>query len=122
MAQTYALTILLRDEPGVVERYRAGHAAAWPPVIASLRASGILDMQIFLLGRRLFMWMRTVDGFDPARDLAGAEDDPDCRRWDELMTSLQERAPEAGEGEWWAEMELVFDLAWPQFADGAGDA
>ena len=25
---------------------------------------------------------------------------------------LQEKAPEAGPDDWWAEMDLVFDLAW----------
>jgi hypothetical protein len=28
------------------------------------------------------------------------------------MRTLQERAPEAKSGEWWAMMELVFDLNW----------
>jgi L-rhamnose mutarotase len=30
------------------------------------------------------------------------------------MRTLQERAPEARPDEWWAEMELVFSMDWPQ--------
>jgi L-rhamnose mutarotase len=38
--------------------------------------------------------------------------DPKYREWDALMRSMQERVPEAREGEWWAEMDEVFDLDW----------
>jgi L-rhamnose mutarotase len=119
MAHVYGLTLQLRDAPGVTERYRAEHARAWPEVIARLREAGIRELRIFLLGRRLFMYMQADDGFDPARDLAALDDDPRCREWDELMRSLQEPVPEAQAGDWWAAMEEVFDLNWPQFGDRA---
>jgi len=70
-------------------------------------------MKIFLLGRRLFMYMEAVDGFDPARAFPRLNDDLRYREWDALMRSMQERVPEAREGEWWAQMEEVFDLNWP---------
>ena len=35
-------------------------------------------------------------------------------RMEALMAELQSRAPEASADEWWATMELVFDLDWPQ--------
>jgi L-rhamnose mutarotase len=67
-------------------------------------------MKIFLLGRRMFMYCETVDGFDPAVDFKRASEDPAYDRWERLMNSLQERAPEAKPDEWWAMMECVFDL------------
>jgi L-rhamnose mutarotase len=39
-------------------------------------------------------------------------DDPRYSEWEELMSSLQERAPEAPLDAWWAPMEEVFDLRW----------
>ena len=60
------------------------------------------------------MWMETRTDFDPQRDFARLNDDPRYREWDELMRSLQEPVPEARLGEWWAEMEEIFDLNWPQ--------
>jgi L-rhamnose mutarotase len=111
------MTLQLRDEAEVVERYRAEHARAWPEVIARLRQAGILELRIFLLGRRLFLYMTAPDGFDPLRDLAGLVDDPRYREWDELMRSMQEPVPEAGAGDWWAPMEEVFDLNWPRFRE-----
>jgi L-rhamnose mutarotase len=106
------MTLALRDDPAAIERYKEEHRHAWPEVLARLRGAGIEQMRIFLLGRRLFMYMETADGFDPARDFPRLNEDPTYRRWDELMRTMQEKVPEAGPGEWWAEMELVFDLGW----------
>ncbi|MBV9281443.1 MAG: L-rhamnose mutarotase [Chloroflexi bacterium] len=110
--QCYGMTLALRDDPAAIERYKDEHRLAWPEVLARLRGAGIERMRIFLLGRRLFMYMETVDGFDPARDFPRLNEDPTYRRWDELMRTMQEKVPEAGPGEWWAEMQLVFDLSW----------
>ena len=33
-----------------------------------------------------------------------------CKQWDELMQTFQEKIPEAGEDEWWALMEPVYEL------------
>ena len=50
----------------------------------------------------------------PERDFPRANESPRAREWDALMRGLQLPAPEAGPGEWWAAMEEVFDLNWPQ--------
>jgi L-rhamnose mutarotase len=112
--KTYGKTLLLRDDPEKISAYRRHHQAVWPEVLAQLRASGITGMQIYLLGRRMFMYMTTEDSFDPATSMAPYEAHPRVQEWERLMRTLQERAPEAPPDEWWAEMELVFDLDWPQ--------
>ena len=71
-------------------------------------------MQIFFRGTRLFMYLVTNDAFDPAHDFARINADPTSQRWNALMADLQERVPEANPDEWWAPMELVFDMDWPQ--------
>ena len=109
--QTYGMTLMLKDDEEIVERYRRYHQNAWPEVIARLREIGIREMRIYLLGRRLFMYMEAVDGFAPERDFPKLNDLPRYREWDELMRTLQERAPEARADEWWAQMEEVFDLS-----------
>jgi L-rhamnose mutarotase len=105
------MTLLLQDGADVVERYRQYHRHAWPEVIVRLREIGIVEMRIFLLGRRLFMYMQTVDGFAPEDEFPKLTQDARYREWDELMRTLQRPAPEAKPGEWWAAMEEVFDLA-----------
>jgi L-rhamnose mutarotase len=102
---------LLREDPEKIARYKAEHANAWPEVLARLREVGVTEMKIFLRGTRMFMYCETVDGFDPDVDFARCLEDPTYRKWDELMRSLQARAPEANPDEWWARMECVFDLS-----------
>ncbi len=112
--QAYGMALDLRDDPNLIARYRKEHAQVWPEVLARLREIGVTEMKIFLLGRRMFMYCETRDGFDPSTDFARSNDDPTYRKWDELMRTMQERVDEAKPGEWWAMMERVFDLNWPQ--------
>ena len=108
--QEYALTINLKDDPDKIEQYKAYHRNVWPEVLQSLKAVGITKMQIYLLGRRMFMLMEAVDTFEPARDFKRLEENPRYREWQELMNTFQERVPEAKPGEHWAAMEKVFEL------------
>ena len=105
------MTLMLKDGAEVVERYKQHHRSVWPEVVVRLREIGVVEMKIFLRGRRLFMYMEAIDGFDPEREFPKLSEDSRYREWDELMTGLQEPAPEAKAGEWWAAMEEVFDLS-----------
>ena len=109
---SYGLTLLLRDDEETIERYKDHHRQVWPEVLDRLREVGIEEMKIFLIGRRLFMYLRARDDFVPERDFPRLSDHEPTKRWEELMTSMQERVPEAADGEWWARMEEVFDLQW----------
>jgi L-rhamnose mutarotase len=110
VVQTFGLTLCLQADPAKIAEYRRHHAAVWPEVTARLRACGVQQMQIFLRGRRMFMYLVTDDAFDPAVDFARINEDPVSAKWNALMATLQERAPEANQDEWWAPMERVFDL------------
>ena len=112
--KSYGLTLCLQDAPAKIEAYKAHHQAVWPEVLARLREVGIHEMKIFLRGRRMFMYIETTDDFEPRRDFARINEDPKSAEWNALMASLQERAPEASPDEWWAPMELVFSMQWPQ--------
>src|SRR5207249_55841 len=96
--QSYGLTLLLKDDADVIDRYKRYHREAWPEVIARLKEIGIIEMKIFLIGRRLFMYMEAVDGFDPDRDFPKLNELPRYREWDVLMSSMQERVPEGEKG------------------------
>ncbi len=107
----YGFTLNLKDDPTLIERYKAHHRHPWPEPLQGLREVGITDMKIFLLGRKLFMYMTATDLFDPAIDFPRyIEQNPRAREWNDLMKTFQEKAPEAKEDEWWALMEPVFDL------------
>jgi len=109
----FGLTLCLKPDPQLIAQYRAHHQRVWPETLAGIREVGIREMRIFLRGTRMFMYVEAEDSFDPARDFARASQSPKAHEWNALMATLQERAPEAGPDEWWANMELVFDLNWP---------
>ena len=109
----FGLTLCLQDDPDKIAAYRQHHQAVWPEVKARLHECGVHQMHIFLRGTRMFMYMETDDRFDPEVDFARINEDPVSARWNALMATLQERAPEARPDEWWAPMDLVFDLDWP---------
>jgi L-rhamnose mutarotase len=112
--KAYGLTLCLQDDPEKIAEYKRQHQAVWPGVTARLREVGVHEMRIFLRGTRMFMYIETDDDFDPARDFARINEDPVSAEWNAFMATLQARAPEATPDEWWAPMDLVFDLGWPQ--------
>ena len=104
------LTVDLRDDAAAIESYKDHHQRVWPEVLASLRRSGVRDMEIYLLGRRLVMILET-DGPDYRRCFAEHRTSgPRVTEWEELMRSLQVPAPGAPRGEWWSQMAPVFSL------------
>src|SRR5258706_320524 len=58
--QSYGLTLMLKDDEEIVDRYKDYHRNAWPEVIARLREIGIVGMKIYLIARRMFMYMEAV--------------------------------------------------------------
>jgi L-rhamnose mutarotase len=109
MTHRQVLAIDLKDD-SVVETYRAHHREVWPEVLDSLRTSGVIDMQIYLLGRRLVMIAELKDGADlRAAFETRMASHPRVAAWEQLMMSLQLPAPGAAPGEWWTAMEPVFE-------------
>ena len=107
----FGMTLNLKDDPEDIETYKEYHRNVWPEVIASLKTVGVTKMNIYLLGRQLFMAMETVDDFNVERDFSRyLAQHPRCREWDALMRTFQEPLPESKPGEWWAMMEPVFEL------------
>jgi L-rhamnose mutarotase len=107
----YGQTIRLKDDPAIIGRYIEHHRNVWPEVERGLKSIGIQRMLVFLLGRQLFMYMETDDGFDLERDFPRYEaSSARIKEWQDLMASMQEPVADARPGEWWARMELVFTL------------
>src|SRR5688500_13380615 len=105
------LTLDLKDDPALIEAYRAHHRAVWPEVLESLRAVGVRAMDIYALGRRLVMVMDTADDFDLAESFARHNaSDPRCAEWEALMKTFQVPPPGARPGQLWTRMERVFTL------------
>ena len=70
----YCQTLDLKDDAELIARYREAHDRyhSWPEIREGIREVGILEMEIYILGNRLFMIVETPLDFD----------------WQEAMTRL----------------------------------
>jgi L-rhamnose mutarotase len=109
----HCLILDLKDDPEAIARYRAWHAAGAPPaaVIASIRASGIEQMEICLSGNRLVMILDAGPGFSFEAKAAADAADPDVQAWEALMSGLQQPVPWAEPGQKWTVAETIFRLS-----------
>ena len=106
----YCQTLELRNEPELIDKYVEAHAHVWPEVQRGIREVGILDMQIYRLGTRLFMIMDTVDDFDFEKDNARLATLPGQAEWEAYVAQFQGCDPDAASTEKWQLMERIFKL------------
>jgi L-rhamnose mutarotase len=104
----FAMTVLLKDDPKIIQRYEEYHSNPWPEVTEGARGIGVLSTYIYRLGRQLFMFMETVDDFDLERDMPKYMEHPKAQEWDALMRSFQEPVPSAPEGATWVTMTEIY--------------
>ena len=108
----YVLALDLVDDAERIAAYERAHQQIWPEVRAHLRRHGVLGMEIYRLGTRLFMLMETDDAvYDAAAMAAATRDDPAIARWETLMWTYQAPTPWTPAGEKWVAMQKIFDLA-----------
>ncbi len=108
----YCLTLDLKDDSTLVREYRYWHMSEhiWPEIPKGIRAVGIVDMQIYLLGTRLFMIMETVPAFDFQKDMAKLSELPRQKEWEAFVAKFQQSLPGAASGEKWKLMDRIFKL------------
>ena len=111
--KSFGQVLDLKNDPKTIEEYKRYHREVWPEVVRSLKSAGISKMKIFLRGNHLFMYYEAPDDFVPQRDFQKYTRSPRAQEWDKLMRTFQQKVPGAGEDEWWAAGELVYDLDWP---------
>jgi L-rhamnose mutarotase len=106
----YCLTLDLKDDPELIAEYRRYHENVWPEIKASIVDSGIAEMEIYLLGTRMFMIMDVIDSFSLEAKAAKDAANPKVQEWETLMGQFQQTLPSAAPGEKWMVMEKVFQL------------
>jgi len=108
----FCKTLELRNDPELIAAYKKVHAkgAAWPEVIRGIHEVGIIDMEIYLVGTRLFMIMDTVPDFDHDRDMARLASLPGQKEWEAHVAQFQRTSEEATADEKWQIVERIFKL------------
>ena len=110
MSQRYCLTLDLKNEPASIAAYKRYHREIWPEITESIKSAGILDVEIYLLGTRLFMIMEVDDSFSFEKKAAADRKNPKVQEWEELMWKFQQPLPHTKPGEKWLLMEKIFEL------------
>ncbi len=113
ISKRICLALDLIDDPELIAAYTHYHQPpnVPPAILRSIHDAGIVDMEIYLTGNRLFMIMEVNETFDPATKAKMDADNPDVQAWETLMWKFQQALPWAQPGEKWIEMERIFKLA-----------
>jgi L-rhamnose mutarotase len=108
----YCQTLSLRDNPKLIEAYRKAHSKeeSWPEIRAGIREVGILEMEIYILGSKLFMIVETPLNFDWDKAMAKLATLPRQAEWEEYVAKFQQCAEGATSDEKWQMMERMFYL------------
>ncbi|HET9306832.1 MAG TPA: L-rhamnose mutarotase [Candidatus Sulfotelmatobacter sp.] len=110
MKRRYCLTLDLKDDPKLIAEYKRYHEKIWPEITRSIKEAGIDDMEIYLLGTRMFMIMEVNETFSLEAKKKADELNPKVQEWEALMWRFQQSLPEARPGEKWLLMERIFSL------------
>ena len=108
----YCQTMDLRDNPELITEYKKRHSKehAWQEIIQGIRAVGILEMEIYLLGTRLFMVVETPLHFDWEEAMAHLATLPRQQEWEDYMAIFQLVNPGTTSAQKWQLMERIFYL------------
>jgi L-rhamnose mutarotase len=110
MTLRFCYALDLKDDPALIAEYRRYHEKIWPEITQALKDSGIDDLEIYLLGTRMFMIMEVNQSFSFEQKAKAEQQNPKIQAWEQLMWKFQQALPEAKPGEKWLRMERIFKL------------
>jgi L-rhamnose mutarotase len=110
MTKRYCLTLDLKNDPKLIAEYKWYHEKIWPEITRSIEDAGIVDLEIYLLGTRMFMVMEVDEHFSFERKAKADRENLKVQEWEELMWKFQKPLSNAKPGEKWVLMERIFKL------------
>jgi len=108
----YCKTLSLKDDDQLIDDYKKVHAPGntWPEISQGMREVGIIDMEIYIFGTRLFMIMDTIADFDHDKAMAELAKKPRQSEWEAYVSRFQQSSAEATADEKWQLMERIYKL------------
>jgi len=110
MNRRFCLTLDLKDDLNLIAEYKKYHENVWPEITASIKDSGVEDLELYLLGTRMFMIMEVNDQFSFEQKREADLRNPKVQEWEQLMCRFQQALPWARPGEKWLLMQRIFKL------------
>ena len=108
----YCQTLDLKKDPELINRYVKAHSQyeSWPEIREGIQSVGILEMEIYILGNRLFMIVETPLDFDWDEAMAKLATLPRQQEWEDYVAVFQDcRSGSTSAGKWQM-MERMFYL------------
>lgn len=106
----YCLALDLKDDPSLIAEYEQLHQRIRPEIEKSILDAGVISMEIFRTGTRMFMIMEVDDDFSFERKAAMDAVNPKVQEWEQFVWKYQQPLPGAKPGEKWVLMKNIFDL------------
>lgn len=109
----YCRTMQLREgDSKFIEDYRHAHSEGiiWKEIIDGIRQVGILEMEVYILGTKLFMIVETPVDFNWDEAMARLATLPRQQEWETFMSRFQDCSAEASADEKWQMMDRMFYL------------
>jgi len=108
----YVQTLDLSDDPEMIREYRKWHSEDfhWREIREGIRAVGILEMEIYILGTRLVMIVDAPEDFDWTAAMNRLATLPRQAEWEAFVAKLQGCRTDARSDEKWQMMERMFRL------------
>ena len=108
----FVQTMELRDNPELIALYRKAHSEqeAWKEIIDGIRAVGIFEMELYILGTRLVMIVDAPEDFCWDEAMARLATLPRQAEWEDYVARFQQCAEGQRSDEKWQMMERMFHL------------
>ena len=108
----FCKTLELRNDADLIAAYKLAHARenTWPEINQGMREVGILDMEIYITGTKLFMIMDTVPDFNHEKAMTELATKPRQAEWEKHMARFQNTSENATADEKWQLMERIFKM------------
>lgn len=110
MKKRYVLTLDLKNDPALIQEYEKYHQKVWPEVRKSLFDAGVVEMEIYRWGNRLFMIMEVDESFSFERKAVLDAGNPVVQEWEQLMSTFQQILPDSPSEGKWQLMKNIFSL------------
>lgn len=108
--QRYCLALDLIDDRDLITEYIEFHKNVWQEIQKSIKDSGVINLEIYNIGDRLFMIMETNSNFSFEEKARLDSSNPKVQEWENLMWKFQKVLPQAKSGEKWMLMDKIFEL------------
>lgn len=109
----YCQTMDLKDSPELIAKYIEAHDRDhfWKEIEEGIKAVGILEMEVYILGNRIVMIVDAPLDFDWDSAMARLATLPRQDEWERFVSQFQNCSADATSDEKWQMMTRIFSLS-----------